>query len=233
MIKFFENIPELTAVMSEREDGSMKLFKDSSLNLENRARFFKKIGIIKNKIIAAEIVNGTNVEIVDNASPEIIPGTDGLVTNDKNTVLSITVADCIPVYFYEPEHKIIAIVHCGWWGIVGEIIKKAIEKISELGGRAESLKVALGPGINKCHFEIKEDVLDKFSNYPEFVIRREDKIFVDLRGMIGRQLNDANINLKNLEDNNECTVENNRYFSFRRDKPKVIEAMVVVISLEK
>ncbi|MCX6763014.1 MAG: peptidoglycan editing factor PgeF [Candidatus Moranbacteria bacterium] len=231
MIKFFGDIPELIAVMSERKDGSMRLSKDSNLNLKNRAIFFEKIGIIKNKMIAAGIVHGTNVRIADSTSPEMILGADGLVTNDKNVFLSITVADCFPVYFFESEHKIIAIVHCGWRGIVGGIIKNAIEKISELGGKAESLRAAIGPGIDKCHFEIKEDVLDEFNRYTEFVIRKKDKTFVDLKGVIKRQLSDSNINLENVDDNSECTVENNRYFSYRNDKPEVIEAMVAVIGL--
>ena len=133
MIKFFENIPEVVAVMSEREDGSMKLFRDNNLNLENRANFFEKIGIGKNKIIAAEIVHGTTVAIVDRASAGIILGADGVVTKDENIFLSVTVADCIPVYFYDTENKIIGLVHAGWRGIVGGIIENAVKEILDLG----------------------------------------------------------------------------------------------------
>lgn len=233
MIKFFENIPEILAVMSERKDGSMKLFSDSDLNLENREIFFSKVGISKNKIVAAEIVHGTKVAIVDNSSPDFILGADGLITKDANIFLSVTVADCIPIYLYESRQNIIGVIHCGWRGIVDGIIENAMGKIFDLGGKSENLKVVLGPGINKCHFEIKEDVLDKFSNYPEFVIRRNEQIFVDLKGIIKKQLNNFKINTENIEDNDECTMESGRYFSFRRDKPKITEAMVAVIGMKK
>lgn len=232
MIKFFENIPEVLAVMSERGDGSMKLFKDSDLNLENRMNFFERIGVDKNKVIAAEIVHSANVGIVNSVSSEVISGADGLVTRNKNVFLSVTVADCIPVYFYEPKHQIVALAHCGWRGIVGGIIKNTLEKIQELGGKNENLKIALGPGINNCHFEIQKDVLDEFSAYPEFVIRREEKIFVDLKGIIEKRLVELGINPESIENNNDCTMENDRYFSFRRDKPEKTEAMVAIIGMK-
>lgn len=232
MTKFFENIPGISAIMSERKDGSMKLFRDSELNLENRAKFFEKIGIDKNKVIAAEIIHCANVAIIDDASPEIVLGADSLVTKEKNIFISVTVADCIPVFFYETEHGIIALAHCGWRGIVDGIIENTLEKIQELGGKAENLKIALGPGINKCHFEIKEDVLEKFSGYPEFVSKRDGKIFIDLKGIIMGQLAGFGINLENIENNNYCTMESNKYFSFRRDKPKITEAMVAVIGIK-
>ena len=138
MIKFFQNIPEILAVMSEREDGSMKLFKDSDLNLENRKRFFEKIGIGENKIIAAEIVHGIKVEIVNNSSPNFILEADGLITRDKNIFLSATMADCIPVYLYESEKKIIGVIHCGWRGIVSGIIGNAIKETLSIGGKTEN-----------------------------------------------------------------------------------------------
>jgi len=74
--------------------------------------------------------------------------------------------------------------------------------------------------------------LDRFGSYPEFVIRREGKIFVDLKGIIKEQMVDLGIDYKNIENNEECTMEDDRYFSFRRDKPKVTEAMVAVIGLK-
>jgi polyphenol oxidase len=229
MIKFFEKYPEILAVMSEREDGSMKLLKDSDLNLENRKRFFDKIGVGERKIVAAEIVHGATVEVVDSSSPEIILGADALVTLDKNIFLSITVADCIPVYFYEPKNGFFGIAHCGWRSIVEGIIKNIIEKFVELGGRMENLQVALGPGINQCHFEIKEDVLDKFKKYPEFIDKRSGAYFVDLKGIIKKQLTECDVDSENVENNEDCVFENKRYFSYRRDKTDPVEAMVAVI----
>lgn len=231
MIKFFEKYPEIIAVMSENKDGSMKLFKNSYKNAMNRNIFFKSIGINSDRVISAGIANGINVKIISANSMKVIYGTDGLVTNRKNVFLSITVADCIPVYIYEPENGILGIAHCGWRGIVNGIIKNSYYKITELGGRADNLEVALGPGICKSHFEIKEDVLDKFSDYSEFIIQRDDKIFVDLKGIIKKQLGYFQIKSADIEDNAECTFESDKYFSFRRNKPEIVEAMIAIIGI--
>ncbi|HEX8974415.1 MAG TPA: peptidoglycan editing factor PgeF [Patescibacteria group bacterium] len=219
--------------MSEKEDGSMKLIAGTDLNVENRQRFFEKIGIAKNKIVAAEIVHGTGVEFVDKNSPEFIAGVDGLITKSKSLFLSVTVADCIPVFVYEKEAGILGIAHCGWRGIVDGIIESMIKKVFENGGRIENIEIAMGPGINQCHFEIREDVLDKFNDFSEFVIGRNGKMFADLKGIIRRQLHELGVDPKNIENNMECTMENEeKYFSFRRDKPAKVEAMVAVIGMK-
>lgn len=233
MLKFFEKYPEVLAVMSEREDGSMKLFKDNELNLENRNKLFEKIGIDKNSVVAAEIVHGVNISVVDNSDVKIVLEVDGLATNKQNIFLSITVADCVPVYFYEPKSNIIALAHCGWRGIAQNIIKNTLEKIENLGGKVQNIEVALGPGIKKCHFEIKEDILNQFKKYPNFIEKRDSKIFIDLKGIIRKQLIELRIKLENIEESDECTFENsNKYFSYRRDNPEVIEAMAAIIGIE-
>lgn len=233
MLKFFQKYPEVLAVMSEKTDGSMKLFAGGNPNADNRNNFFKKVGISEDKIISAGIANGVNVELVSVNSSRVIKNADGLVTKDKNIYLSATVADCIPVYFYDPVNKIVALAHAGWRGIVNGIIENTINKIIEIGGSAKKLKVALGPGISACHFEIKEDILVEFKNYSEFIIKINSKMFADLKGIIRRKLANLELRDDNVENNNECTYCGSRYFSYRRDKPKIIEAMVAVIGMKE
>ena len=74
--------------------------------------------------------------------------------------------------------------------------------------------------------------MDKFNLYPEFIIRKNNKIFVDLKNIIKKQLDKFKIIPENIEDNKECTFENNKYFSFRRDKPKIVETMIAVIGMK-
>lgn len=231
MIEFFQDIPGVLAVMSLREDGSMKLFGESDQNVGNRSMFFEKIGISGGKIIAAEIVHGTRVETVDASSAEFILEGDGLITNDAGVFLSVTVADCVPVYMYESERGIAGVVHCGWRGIVDGIIGNAIQEILRIGGKPGNLRIALGPGINPCHFEVQNDVLGRCVDYPESVVRREGKVFVDLKHIIREQLIERGVNPLNIENNASCTMESDRYFSFRRDRPDRIEAMVAVIGM--
>ena len=41
---------------------------------------------------------------------------DALVTNRKNKILSISIADCIGIIFFDPIKKVIANTHSGWQG---------------------------------------------------------------------------------------------------------------------
>lgn len=233
MIEFFKQFPEVTAVMSEKSDGSMRLSDDNS-NLENRFNFFRGMGISENKVVSAPLAHGIGVAVVSNNKEKVISATDGLVAGRQDVFLSVTVADCVPVFFYDPEHKIIGIAHAGWRGVAGNIVGEMVRKISGLGGMADNLKIFLGPGINSCHFEVKADVAGKFRNYGKHVINRDGGIFVDLKGIIMEQLREAGIKKENIEDNGECTFENKeKYFSFRRDKPAVVEAMVALIGIKK
>ena len=218
-------------MMSERKDGSMKLLEDD-LNVENRSNFFVKNGIDKENVFMAGMIHGSEAAIVDKNSPNLIEGVDALVSKEK-IFLAVTVADCVPVYFYDEKNKIIGVAHAGWKGITKGIIKNTLDKIIQLGGDFGNIEVVLGPGIQKCHFEIKEDIVDKFKKYPQFVIFKKDKIFVDLFGIIKRQLLDYKIKNRNISVSKECTFEDaKRYFSYRRDKPERVEVMMAMIGLK-
>lgn len=232
MLKFFRQSSEVLAVMSEKEDGSMKFVENSNLNSENREKFFRMIGINKNKVTTANQVHGGKAEEVSYSNLINIPEADALVTREKDIYLSISIADCIPVFFYEPQSRIVSIAHAGWRGIADDIIINTVNKIFDLGGNIKKINVALGPGINECHFEVNEEVVNKFKNYKEFISERNDKIFLDLRSVIKKQLNDMGVSPENIKDNNECTYCSNRLFSYRRDKPEVVQAMRAVIGLK-
>lgn len=230
MLKFFADKKEILAIMSEKPDGSMKIFENGANN-ENRSSFFEKNKINKDDIFSAEIIHGNKVEIVDRNFPKIIKGADALVTREK-IFLSVTVADCIPIYFYDNKSNVVGIAHAGWRGITKGIIKNTLDKIIEIGGTSDNINVILGPGLRACHFEIKEDILDNFRKWAEFIIRKDDKIFVDLFGIIKKELLNNKVLEKNILDFGECTFDNKeKYFSYRRDRPEIIEAMIAVIGM--
>jgi hypothetical protein len=233
MLKFFEQFPELVAIMSEKEDGSLKIVSDEIIgrkNQENRKVFFEKLGIDGNAVVSANLVHGDRVEIVAGAKTKIILETDALVTKKKCVLLAITVADCVPVFFCEKDKGIVAVAHAGWRGIVGNILKNTVDEISKLGGNKNEMHVALGPGINECHFEIKDDVLEMFAGYEDFINERDGKMFVNLKGIIKKQLMNLGISESNIENNEACTFEAKNLFSFRRDKSQ-FNSMIAIIGM--
>lgn len=194
----------------------------------NRGRYFEKDAAEALQIISARQSHSANAIRVINQQPQIIEA-DGLVTQIPGLFLTVTVADCFPVYFFDPNSKTIAIAHTGWRGTVGGIAIETVEKISN---NRENIIAGIGPGIQACHFEIKDDVVKKFAEYPEAVIYRDGKIYVDLPQIIARQLIKAGLKTQNIETCGECTFcLKEKYFSFRRDKPESVEAMVAYIGV--
>jgi hypothetical protein len=241
MLEFFEKNPEALAVMSQKKDGQMKLLGRGYVG--NRKRFLKKIGIDPKEVVSAEICHGKSVAIVSakggsayggkNNKQKIILGTDGIVTNKKGIFLAVTVADCVPVLFFEKKKKIIGIVHAGWRSTVGDIVSVAISKIEKLGGNPGDLKVEIGPAIGECHFEIGEDYLDHFKKWKKFVRIREGKYFVNLKGILKYQLEKNGVKKTNIKTSKICTYCDEKYFSARRDNDKKVQAGVVVIGMKQ
>lgn len=220
---------------SEKADGTMshpdKTEPESSAN---RERFFKKEGIDSGRIVYAELANATNVVRVDaTQAGGWIDKTDGLVTNVPNLYLSISSADCFPVYFFDPITHSVGLAHAGWRGIVGGIVEGTVKRMMEsFGTNVGDLRVGIGPGIRSCHFEIKEDVLPRFANDPDAVESRDGTLFVDLPRMIKRRLMEKGVRSERIEDSSLCTAcETDRYFSFRRDKPSKATTMRAYIGL--
>ncbi len=93
--------------------------------------------------------------------------TDGLITNQKDMMLSTTNADCILLLFFDPKNKVIANSHSGWRGTLQRISVKTIQKMNkEFGCKPEDIICCICPSIRKCHFEVEEEV--KLSFEEEF-----------------------------------------------------------------
>jgi YfiH family protein len=222
---------EIIKGFSTRQDGSMYLSATDwrPENAANRKRYFDTLGLGDRKIVAANLVHGTRVGIVTSSSENFLLGTDALVTREEGVVLTLTGADCFPVYFEEGTAGIVALAHSGWRGIVANIVPETIAAICALGGNAEDVSVTIGPGICAHHFEIGENVLPLFSPYEQFVLRKGE-VRVDLKGIVKRQIAEAGVPLAGVSDWDECTYcLPEKYFSYRRDQPAYIEAQVAYI----
>lgn len=212
----FEKYNNLFLEISGRQDGSMRINPHFSVN---RLNFLKKIKIPTSRIVCAGLVNGCKIKIVQHVhAGKIINAVDGLITREKNLFLSITIADCFPVFLYHPQKGIIGLLHAGWRGIYGRIIERAIYYFSRyFNANPPEILVGVGPGICKDHFEVKEDLLKIFERYEQAIFKKGNRRFIDLREIIVFKLNGAGIRNNHIEISNECTYCNRgKYFSHRR-----------------
>jgi hypothetical protein len=213
--------------LSVKDDGSMKNAP------ENRAAFFAKQNLVSKIIVAADLAHSDKVLIADDVTEsKMIPNYDALITNNPNLILNLTVADCLPVYFYDTKKKVIALAHAGWRGVVSEIVKNVVVTfIEHYNSDPSDIEVFVGPHIHDCHFEIGEELVEKFS--PANIIYRDHKIFVNLAQEVVGQLIASGILSDKIKISAECTYcLRDKYFSFRRDKPEQLETMVAYIGLK-
>ena len=146
---------------------------------------------------------------------------DGLVTNEKNVVLTVFSADCTPVLLYDPVCGAIGAVHAGWRGTAADIAGKAVGKMcAEFGCKPENIRAAIGPCIGPCCFETDADVPDAmlaaYGEAANAAIRPVgQKYYVNLKGLNTIALRRAGVTQIDVAE--ACTAcEPDRFWSHRR-----------------
>jgi len=170
------------------------------------------------KPVSIHQVHGNKVLVADKISYNTGDphDADGLITQVPDLPLAIRSADCLPVFIYDPKHNGIGLIHVGWKGsyknIVGETIK-AIKK--QWQGNPKDLKIAFGPAIRACCYEVGSEFQEFF---PNSLIVREYQYYLDLPQVVHGQLLAYGVSEGNISDCSICTCCDPDYFSFRRDK---------------
>ena len=143
---------------------------------------------------------------------------DGFIASNKNIVLSIKVADCIPLFLHDEKTGLFGLIHSGWRGTVGEIAINSIKKMIQNGGNPLHIRAVLGPSICQNHFEVKNDIVSQF--HSKYVVPKRDASFrVDLKEIVIDQLVSMGINSNSIHDSGLCTFcREDLFFSYRRDK---------------
>lgn len=106
-------------------------------------------------------VHGVEVMSAEFASGWMqVEGIDGWITTAPGILLTVTVADCIPVYLVAPG-KGVALLHAGWRGTAGGILKRGIERLVEGTGSSVS-RIVMHTGIGICGacYEVGYEVLE-------------------------------------------------------------------------
>lgn len=141
-------------------------------------------------------VHGNEIHIVTHQNASTRPRGDGMVTAEPGVILGIFSADCVPILMIDPKRKIAGAFHAGWRGIVADIATGGVAAMTNLGAHASDLRVALGPSIGPCCFEVGEDLADRFraevaGAQNHITAGREGKAYLDLRAIVTEQLERA------------------------------------------
>jgi polyphenol oxidase len=222
---FVHGFPERGGGVSTGLRASLNLgmrWGDDQANVdENRRRLASHAGYAPDQLQVTRHVHGTRVWKVGEPQPDPAEF-DGLVCDRPGPVLGAFAADCIPLVFADPVARVIGAAHAGWRGTVGGVAANVVARMVELGATPANIRVALGPSIGPCCFEVGPEVVDQFrgtfGDVPGMVVRGPVKDHIDLRVATRALLEGAGLAPDHIDDKPPCTrCEAERFFSYRRD----------------
>lgn len=173
------------------------------------------INIDAGKIIFQKQVHGVEIQTVGPKTGLNV--SDGLVTNICGLVLAVKIADCAAVLVYDPKNKAVGAFHSGWKGTMQNIVKTGIEKMQKLYSTLPAdLLVYISPCASGAQYEVKWDVAQFF---PDSVTQiAAGKYLFDNKKQINIQLTELGVKPENIETSAICTITDENYHSYRRDK---------------
>lgn len=212
--EFLERLGVAVAAMSDLSDGDCS-------QPATRDAFCVKCGIRVEDLVRTRQVHGAEVVVVtaQDQGRGVRPGLsalescDGMVTQSANTAMAVSVADCVPVFLYDPVRKAGGIVHAGREGTRLGISAEAVRRLSEAYGCiAKDLYAVIGPSAGPCCYEVSEDMAEDWVSQGLPANGRR----LDLWRTNWGQLREAGVPESHIEVAGACTVCGGRFFSYRR-----------------
>ncbi len=191
---------------------------------EARIRFHEKsllssfTGLPEKNILSLNQLHGEEIIVVDKAPPEnrpVFADADGMVTGRRGLALVIRTADCVPVFAFDPARGVLGAAHSGWRGCRLNISGKLIELMKKRYGSLPSdIRAFVLPSIGPDSYTVGDDVAGHF---PDYVVSRNGKLYLDLRGNVAASLKREGIPSERILVCTQCSfIDNREFFSHRR-----------------
>lgn len=168
-------------------------------------------------LVWMEQIHSNTVTVVDGPQDGPVEATDALVTTQRGLALVVQVADCVPVLLADHVHGVVAAAHAGRMGARNGIVRRTVETMLELGATPEAIQVVLGPAASGRHYEVPAEMAaDVEKHLPGSRTRTEQGTpGIDVRAGLVRQL--MGLGVTNIEADPRCTIEDESFFSYRRE----------------
>ncbi len=182
----------------------------------NRHRLAERLGVPDHRLAIMRAAHGAEVHYVtQKVDTDVAPG-DGLVTSSPGVGLAALVADCVPIVLADVDGGVIATAHCGWPGVVADVVGATVSAMIEAGADVEKIDALAGPAIcGRCYAVSVERQGAVAAVVPEAAVEAESSgPAIDIRRGVLIQLERAGITGQAIGG---CTAEDPELFSYRRD----------------
>ncbi len=205
---------------------------------ENVIKNFEKLSSVlaiqKESLVLSHQVHGKRIRSVtpEDAGKGIwrasdITNTDGLVTDARQVTLVTFYADCVPLFFLDPNTKAIGLTHAGWKGTATGIAAETTKEMQKtFCSKPEDILVGIGPSICRECYEVDTPVIsklkDSFKSWRDVTVPLgKGKYLLDLQQTNMAILCEHGIKMENITNCGYCTRCNGElFYSYRREGKK-------------
>ncbi|KQX76128.1 polyphenol oxidase family protein [Aeromicrobium sp. Root472D3] len=200
---------------SEGSWGSLNL---GTSNGDDPARVADNLALVggavgADRLVRMTQVHGNDVVWADAVADGDVPVADALLTDRPGTAVLVRVADCTPVVL--AGQGVAAVVHCGREGLVKGVVPAAVRAMRARG--TSRLRAWVGPrACGRC-YELPAAMADAVAEVvPQARANTSwGTASIDVGAGVLAQLAADDVDATDLGAD-ECTIEHDRWFSYRR-----------------
>ncbi len=239
-----QSVPGLNHAVTTRSGGAsaapfdslnlgLHVGDDSARVIENRRLVARELGYDDQDAVWAQQVHGASFHLVtpndrgrgDRRYKDALPSTDALICEYSDAPCWILVADCAPVLLVHPARQVLATVHVGWRGALGQIASRTLAQMSaEFSIEASEVLGGIGPCLCVACLEVGEEVAlaAEQAGASTCIVRAGfEKPHLDLRRALLDELKRAGVPESSIEVSSECPrCLSHKYFSHRGEGGK-------------
>jgi YfiH family protein len=149
------------------------------------------------------------------------PEADIVNSADSSLVLTVRVADCVPVLLADTATGAVSAIHAGWRGTAAGAILAAMNAMkTRFGSEPRHIIAAIGPSIGPCCYTVGEEIIPHFSSHPDAQrwFDRARGLRLNLWQASRDQLQRAGVLSENIHVSELCTFDHpDAFHSYRRD----------------
>lgn len=205
---------------------------------ENLTRFATALGVGVERLATVSQVHGDRVleapptSVASGVQP-VLGEADALWTEAERVAVGVKTADCVPILIADERTGRVAAIHSGWRGTDAKIAARTVEALIARGSRPEDLVAAIGPSIQKCCYEVSDDLAQRFTERfgPEVVTRPKAQPHLDLSLAVRQTLERAGLPATRIDVLPHCTAcDAKQFFSHRRDQGRSGRHLSAIVS---
>ena len=188
---------------------------DSENVAENRRRVCEALKNDPQRLVTINQIHSSKVLTVTEPFKNPSPEGDALVTNVKGVTLGISTADCVPILLADSKKSVIAAVHSGWKGALGDIIDNTLIAMQELGANLKDIHAAIGPCIWQESYEVSPEFQQLIPEDFLMPSSRPAHYLFDLPGYVTYRLKKGGVSVISSSPFNTY-AHPEKFFSYRR-----------------